>query len=244
MGTNNSPLGAGGMNVVITGASRGIGKAIAEIFAAHGYDLYLSSRNEVMLYKTMEELVTRFPSVTIKAKPFDLSKKEQAKELGKWSLGFGTPAILVNNAGLFEPGGVHNEPEGVLENQIETNLYSAYHLTRTVLPSMIKQKSGHVFNMCSIASLKAYDNGGAYSISKFALYGFSKNLREEMKPHGIKVTSVHPGAVLTDSWAGYDNSSKRIMEAEDVAKLVFAASQLSIQACVEDIILRPQLGDL
>jgi len=79
---------------------------------------------------------------------------------------------------------------------------------------------------------------------KFALYGFSKNLREEMKPHGIKVTSVHPGAVLTDSWAGYDNSSKRIMEAEDVAKLVFAASQLSIQACVEDIILRPQLGDL
>jgi short-subunit dehydrogenase len=232
------------MNVVITGASRGIGKAVAEIFATHGYDLYLSSRNEVGLYKTLEELATRFPDVTIKAKAFDLSKKNDAKELGAWCLGFGIPDILINNAGMFEPGSVHNESEGVLENQIETNLYSAYHLTRAILPPMIKQRRGHIFNMCSIASLKAYDNGGAYSISKFALYGFSKNLREEMKPHGIKVTAVHPGAVMTDSWSGYDNSSKRIMEAEDVAKLVFAASQLSIQACVEDIILRPQLGDL
>jgi len=232
------------MNVVITGASRGIGKAVAEIFAAHGYDLYLSSRNEVALYKTMEELVTRFPAITIKAKAFDLSKKNEAKELGTWCLKFGVPDILVNNAGLFEPGSVYNEPEGNLESQIETNLYSAYHLTRSLLPEMIKQKRGHVFNMCSIASLKAYNNGGAYSISKFALYGFSQNLREEMKPHGIKVTAVHPGAVMTDSWSGYDNSSKRIMEAEDVAKLVFAASQLSVQACVEDILLRPQLGDL
>ena len=236
------------MNVIITGASRGIGKAIAEIFAAHGYDLYLSSRNGVALYKTTEELVTRFPDITIKAKPFDLAKKEQAMEFGIWCLGFCVPDILVNNAGLFEPGSVYNEPEGILENQIETNLYSAYHLTRTLLPGMMKAPSPgpgrHIFNMCSIASLQAYENGGAYSISKFALYGFSKNLREEMKPHGIKVTSVLPGAVMTDSWAGYDNSSKRIMEAEDIAKMVYASSQLSLQACVEDIIVRPQLGDL
>ena len=98
--------------------------------------------------------------------------------------------------------------------------------------------------MCSIASLKAYNNGGAYSISKFALYGFNQNLREEMKPYGIKVTAVLPGAVLTDSWEGFDNSSKRIMEASDIAQLVYAASQLSIQACVEEILVRPQLGDL
>lgn len=232
------------MNVIITGASRGIGKAIAEIFAAHGYDLYLSSRSESALNKTTGELMTRFPAITIKAKPSDLSKKEQAKELGAWRLGFGAPDIVVNNAGLFEPGSVYNEPEGTLENQIETNLYGAYHLTRTLLPEMMKRKSGHIFNMCSIASLHAYDNGGAYSISKFALYGFSKNLREEMKPYGIKVTSILPGAVMTDSWGNYDNSAKRIMEAEDVARMVFAASQLSPQACVEDIILRPQLGDL
>ncbi|MGB3153064.1 MAG: SDR family oxidoreductase [Chitinophagaceae bacterium] len=237
------------MNVIITGASKGIGKALAEIFAANGHDLFLCSRGELALYKTVEELMTRFPAVTIKAKPVDLSKKEEAIAFGKWCLSFGIPDILINNAGLFEPGSVHNEADGLLENQLATNLYSAYHVTRTVLPGMMERPmtnsgKGHIINMCSIASLNAYANGGAYSISKFALHGFSKNLREEMKPYGIKVTSIFPGAVMSASWGDYDNSDKRIMEADDIAKMVFAASQLSVQACVEDIVIRPQLGDL
>ncbi|HKC36144.1 MAG TPA: SDR family oxidoreductase, partial [Chitinophagaceae bacterium] len=215
------------MSVLITGASRGIGKAIAEIFAANGHDLFLSSRNEVALYKAMEDLQTRYASVSIKAKAFDLTDKEQTKELGNWCLKYTVPDIIVNNAGLFEPGSVHNEPEGLLENQLAINVSSAYHLTRALLPKMMTRKSGHIFNLCSIASLHAYKNGGAYSISKFAMYGFSKNLREEMKPYNIKVTSVHPGAVLTDSWGDYDNSSKRIMEAADVAKMIYACTQLS-----------------
>ena len=127
---------------------------------------------------------------------------------------------------------------------IEVNLYSAYHLTRVLLPAMMKQKSGHIFNICSIASLQAYPNGGSYSISKFALAGFSKNLREEMKPHGIKVTAVYPGAAYTDSWAASGIDKKRFMEANDIADMIFAASQLSTKACVEDIVLRPQLGDI
>jgi short-subunit dehydrogenase len=232
------------MKVIVTGASKGLGKAIAEIFAANGHDLFLCSRGEVHLYKAMEELQTRFPSVTVKAKPFDLSKKDDAVAFGKWCLAVAVPDILVNNAGLFLPGSVHNEPDGALESQVATNLFSAYHLTRTVLPKMMERRSGHIFNICSIAALDAYDNGGAYSISKFAMNGFSMNLRKEMMPHGIKVTAVHPGAVLSDSWGDYDNSAKRIMEAEDIAKMVYAASQLNIQACVEDIIIRPQLGDL
>ena len=232
------------MDVLVTGASRGIGKAVATIFAANGKSLFLTSRNEVALYKSMEELQTSYPSISIKAKAFDLSKKENAKELGNWCLKHATPDIIVNNAGLFEPGSVHNEPEGALENQLAINLTGAYHLTRTLLPKMMERRSGHIFNLCSIASLNAYDNGGAYSISKFAMYGFSKNLREEMKGYNIKVTAVHPGAVLTDSWSGYDNSSNRIMEAEDVARMIFACTQLSPAACVEDIVMRPQLGDL
>lgn len=232
------------MEVIITGASRGIGKAVAEIFAATGHDLFLSSRNEVALYKTMEELQTKYPSISIKAKAFDLTDKQQAKELGIWCLKYIVPDIIINNAGLFEPGSVHNEPEGSLERQLAINLNSAYHLTRTLLPKMMERRSGHIFNLCSIASLNAYENGGAYSISKFAMYGFSKNLREEMKPYNIKVTSVHPGAVLTDSWGDYDNSAKRIMEAEDIAKIIFATTQLSPAACVEDVVIRPQLGDL
>lgn len=232
------------MNVVITGASKGIGKAIAEIFAAYGHHLFICSRGEVALYKTLEELMTQYPAAIIKAKPFDLSRREEAKAFGAWCLEYGVPDVLVNNAGLFEPGSVHNEPEGTLESQLAVNLQSAYHVTRAVLPWMMEKRSGHIFNMCSIASLDAYANGGAYSISKFALYGFSKNLREEMKPYNIKVTAVHPGAVMTDSWGDFDNSQQRIMEAADIAKLVYAASQLSPQACVEDIVVRPQLGDL
>jgi short-subunit dehydrogenase len=247
-GTSNSPLGNGGgdggKNIIVTGASKGIGKAIAEIFAAQGHHLFICSRGEVSLYKTVEELMTKYPAAIIKARPADLSRKDEAKDFGAWCLEYGVPDILVNNAGLFEPGSVYNEPDGTLESQLATNLYSAYHVTRTVLPWMMERRSGHIFNMCSIASLAAYENGGAYSISKFAIYGFSKNLREEMKPYGIKVTAVHPGAVMTDSWGNFDNSTKRIIETEDIAKMIYAASLLSPQACVEDIVIRPQLGDL
>lgn len=233
------------MNVFVTGASRGLGKAIAEKFASKGHNIYLCSRSETGLYKVVQEMMTYYPDVIVKANPFDLSLKEQAQAFGKWILGLGISVdILVNNAGYFIPGSVYNEPDGALEQLMAINLYSAYHVTRLVLPKMMEQKSGHIFNMCSIASLKAYNNGGAYSISKHALAGFSRNLREEMKPYGIKVTAVYPGAVYTDSWAGSGIDSKRIMESNDVAELVFSASQLSPQACVEDIIIRPQLGDL
>jgi short-subunit dehydrogenase len=243
-------MGTGNKNVIITGASRGIGKALATVFASSGYNLYLASLNAVALYKTMEELLTRFPGVTIKAKPFDLSIKNEVIALGDWILDQNISIdILINNAGSFQPGNVHDEPDGTLESQLAINLYSAYHLTRKLVPAMILQskeagRSSHIFNMCSIASLQAYNNGGAYSISKFALYGFNKNLREELKPYGIKVTAVVAGAVMTDSWEGFDNSNHRIMEAEDIARMVLAATQLSMQACTEEILLRPVLGDL
>lgn len=232
------------MNIIITGASKGIGKALAEKFAAHGHHLFLCARKEAALYKTMEELQKKYPAAIIKAKPFDVSRKDEAKSFGVWCLEYGVPDIVVNNAGSFEPGTVHNEPDGLLESQVATNLFSAYHVTRTVLPWMMERHSGHVFNICSIAGLKAYENGGAYSISKFAMDGFSKNLREEMKPFGIKVTTVYPGAVLTDSWGNFDNSQHRIMEAADVAQMIYSAVQLSKGACVEEIIMRPQQGDL
>ena len=233
------------MNVVITGASRGLGKAMADGFAALGYNLYLSSQHDLSLYRAVEDLTRKCPSVSIKAKPFDLSISGEAKALGQWILDYRViPDILINNAGQFHPGSVHEEKEGTLEQLIEVNLYSAYHLTRTLLPQMMKQRRGHIFNICSIASLQAYANGGSYSISKFALAGFSRNLREEMKPYGIRVTAVYPGATFTDSWASSGMDKMRFMEAEDIAQMVIASSRLSPQACVEDIILRPQTGDI
>jgi short-subunit dehydrogenase len=231
------------MNIVITGASKGLGKAFAQQFA-DGNTLLLCAKNEDVLKETSDELKKEFPSSDIYYKVTDVSKKPDVLAFADWCNSFGTVDILINNAGKFIPGSVHNEGDGVLEMMIETNLYGAYFLTRALLPKMIEKKSGHIFNICSIASLQAYSNGGSYSISKFALLGFSKNLREELKPYNIKVTSVIPGAVFTDSWKGIDVDENRIMQADDVAKMVKAASTLSLQACVEEIIVRPQLGDL
>ena len=233
------------MNAVITGASRGIGKALAEMYALHGYNLFLCSKTESNLLDTINELKTRFPNVSIDGQALDLGKKEKATLFGEWvSRHSDSVDVLINNTGTFIQGNVSDEPDGALETMLEVNLFSAYHTTRAILPKMKAQKSGHIFTICSIASLAAYPGGGAYGISKYALLGFTRNLRAELKEHGIKVTAVIPGAVYTDSWKGSGVSQSRIMETEDLAKMMFAASQLSPQAVVEDIVLRPQLGDL
>jgi short-subunit dehydrogenase len=233
------------MKVVITGASRGLGFAIAEAFAKEGHDLYLTSRNEVNLYHSLASLQQKFPDRTIKAKAFDIGSKTGALEFGHWILDLSVETdILVNNAGTFEPGRIIDEPEGQMEKMMNTNFLSAYYITRTLLPSMIERKTGHIFNMSSIAALKAYPHGGSYSVSKFALTGFSKNLREELKPYSIKVTCIYPGAVYTDSWAAAGISPDRIMKATDIADSVVQISKLSPQAVVEDLVIRPLLGDI
>lgn len=232
------------MNAVITGASRGIGFETARIFALHGYDLFLCSRQEENLLAAIERLKTEFPNVSIDGKAFDLGKKSQARLFGEWVVNTAeTIDVLVNNTGTFVPGNISEEPDGALEQMLEVNLYSAYHVTRAVLPRMMAQKSGHIFTICSIAALDAYPNGGAYSISKFALLGFTKNLRYELRPHNIKVTAIVPGAVYTDSWKGFVEP-ERIMEPEDIATMIYTTSRLSPQATVEQIVIRPQLGDL
>ncbi|MDP4285459.1 MAG: SDR family oxidoreductase [Bacteroidota bacterium] len=232
------------MNIVITGSSKGMGKAMADKFALAQNTIFICSRNENELAETADELGKKNGAI-VKYFVADLSEKNEVKKLADWILGQNIQIdILINNAGQFIPGSIYNEEEGTLEKMININLYSAYHLTRALLPAMMKNKSGHIFNICSIAALKAYNNGGSYSISKFALMGFSKNLREEMKPYNIKVTSVYPGAVYTSSWAGSDWEPTRLMKVNDIAGMVYSAACLSPQACVEDIIIRPQLGDL
>ena len=232
------------MNIVITGGSKGMGKAIAQNFVSVKNNVFLCSRNEEELAATAKELSKNNAGV-VKYFAADLSHKNGVVKFAKWiSNQKATIDILINNAGQFIPGSIYNEEEGTLEKMIHINLFSAYHLTRLLLPAMMEKRSGHIFNICSIAALKAYANGGSYSISKYALMGFSKNLREEMKPFNIKVTAVYPGAVYTSSWEGSDITPGRIMEVDDISQMVYAASLLSPQACVEDIVIRRLLGDL
>ncbi len=233
------------MTAVITGATKGLGRAIAEIFAENGFDLCVCARTEADLEEMKAAWLERFPQVQLYTFPTDVSKKWEVLEFARFVRStWAKVDVVVNNAGIFLPGAVSDEREGTLETLLETNLYSAYHLTRALLPVMLPHRSGHIFNMCSIASVVAYPNGGSYSISKFALHGFSKALREEMKPHGIKVTALLPGATWSDSWRGVDFPEDRLMQATDIAKMVWAAYTLSASAVVEDLVVRPQLGDL
>ena len=186
------------MNIVITGAGRGIGKAIATKFAAEGNTLFLCSRNRDTLQKAVDEIINIHPQTKIHFFNADLSNKEQTEKFANWCLEIATPDILINNAGGFTPGSILDEPDGSLENMINNNLYSAYYLTKYLAPQMKVNGSGHIFNICSVASLQAYNGGGSYSISKFGMNGFSQNLRHELKGHNIKVTAVFPGAVFTD----------------------------------------------
>jgi len=228
------------MNAIITGATKGIGRAIAEKFAKEGINLAVCSRNADELAELKSSL-----AVDVHTQVVDVSKKENVLGFAAFcSEKFDTVDWLINNAGVFLPGDLHDEADGQLEKLMETNLYSAYHLTRAILPQLKKQGSGTIVNISSVAGLHAYPQGGSYSISKFALTGFSKNLRFELKEENIKVTTVYPGATWSNAWANSGVDPERIMEANDIAESIFALKHLSPKAVVEDIILRPQLGDL
>ena len=230
---------------VITGATKGIGRAVAEKFCRQGYDLAVCSRNVQDLVDLKKELEERYPQREVWIHPCDITKQEDIIIwCNKLSQHWDRFEILFNNAGTFLPGTILTEPEESLMIQMQTNVFSAYYFTRLLYPMLKKNVNGHIFNLCSIASKKAYANGGAYAMSKFAIYGFSQCLREELKPTSIKVTSVLPGATWSDSWTTSSFGPEDMIQANDIAELLWTCSQLSKQAVVEEILIRPQGGDL
>ena len=230
------------MNAIITGATKGIGRAVAELFAKNGFNVAVCARTEADVLALKASLEETY-SIKVIAQVVDMSEKKAVKAfmasiLEQWK----TVDVLVNNAGAFVPCELSNsDNEAAFEMMMDLNLYSTYYMTQGVLPSMIAQQKGHIFNMCSIASIMPY---GAYAVSKHAMLGFSKVLREEVKDKGIRVTAILPGATYTASWAGTDLPEERFMKAEDIAQSLFDIYKLSDRTVVEEIILRPQLGDI
>ncbi len=230
--------------LVVTGGSKGIGRCIIERFAREGFDIATCSRTQSDLNTLKNEIEQTF-KVSVHTFIADVTDKQQVKGFTDFVNELNRPVdVLVNNAGYFEPGQVSEEPDGILEKMIHSNLYSSYNITRGLVGGMKSRKWGHIFTICSIASIKAYPNGGSYAISKFALLGFTKVLREELKEFGIRVTAVLPGATKTSSWDESDLPASRFIKPEDVAESVYGAYSLSRNTVVEEILIRPQLGDI
>jgi NADP-dependent 3-hydroxy acid dehydrogenase YdfG len=231
--------------IVITGCTKGIGLATAQTFAKLGFNIAGCARNLSSLKDLQLQLEQINPNGKHTLVPCDVSKSDDIENFTNIVLtSYKQIDILVNNAGLFLPAKLIDEKYDQLNLLLQTNVVSAYLITKRLLPAMLNQQKGHIFNICSIASLQGYPNGGSYTISKFALLGFSKQLRLELQPHHIRVTAVMPGATLTDSWNGTSLPKERFIAADDVAKTIRGIYELSSTTDVEEIIIRPQLGDI
>lgn len=230
---------------LITGSSKGIGYAIANKLASEGIHLILVSRNIIDLESVKSELLEKFPVIQVSCYAADLSNRDQCIQLGKdISQHHPEVNILINNAGTYTTGNIIDGNEEDLENLMNINFYAAFHLTRSIIPVLQKNTPAIIINNCSIAGLDPYKNGSLYCITKFALNGFSRCLREELKMQGIKVCTLYPGATWSDSWRGSNIDQSRIMKAEDIAEMVSSVIKLHPSAVVEEIVIRPQLGDL
>lgn len=210
-----------------------------------GFSVAICARNQKELDELYRVWTASYPAQQIICHRADMGSVDDILGfVGAVLTAFPGVDILVNNAGIFLPGNLVDEPEGRLEQMINVNVYGAYRLTRQLLPGMKFRRGGHIFNVCSVASLQAYPGGGAYSVTKYALLGFSDNLRMELIPDQIRVTAICPGATYTASWAESDIAPSRMMEARDVAMTIWNAYSLSDNANIDRIVMRPTTGDL
>ncbi len=230
--------------VLITGATRGIGRAIAIEFAKRGCHVAFCARGEDAV-KSFELLLRRDYGVEAFGFSVDMAHKVEVQQFGVLAVQrLGGLDILVNNAGMFLPGTIGMEEDGVFEQLLAVNLAAPYHLTRSVLPELRSSARAHVFNICSTASIMAYTNGGSYCISKFGLLGMSKVLRAETLGSSVRVTAVLPGATLTDSWAGSGLPADRFMQPEAIAAAIAACWDVNEYSVVEELLIRPLQGDI
>jgi NAD(P)-dependent dehydrogenase (short-subunit alcohol dehydrogenase family) len=230
--------------VVVTGASHGIGRAIAEAFASEpDARLALISRNEEKLEEVAEVCAERGADAVVL--PCDVTEDEAVAEAAHAVCkSWGPPDVLVNNAGLFRPGFIVDTTPEIFREQVAVNLTSAFVVTRAFLPRMIDRKRGHIFFSGSVASIKAYPGGVGYCAAKHGLLGLARVVREETKDKGIRVTSLILGATYTPSWSGTDLPEERFMPVGDVADAAIQAYRMSGRSVVEEILIRPQLGDI
>jgi 3-oxoacyl-[acyl-carrier protein] reductase len=225
-----------GKTALITGAGKGIGKAIAQALAEEGVNLGLIARTESDIQKLAEELKQKgvqasYATADVSSRSeVDKAVKELTAELGSFD-------ILVNNAGTARFGKFLELEPDEWEQQVRVNLFGVYYTTRAVLPSMIEKKAGDIINISSSAGRSGSAMTSAYSASKFAVFGLSESLMQEVRKHNIRVTAMAPSTVVTDLAEDLKlitGDAERVMHPEDFAELIIAQLKLHPRIFVKE----------
>ena len=236
--------------IFITGATSGIGKACALAFAKEGYRLIINGRRAQLLEALKKELVEKYEADVL-ALPFDVREKEQVFDaMHNLSAEWRNIDVLINNAGLalgkefFDEAHLHD-----WETMIETNITGLLYVSKAVLPLMIKNNSGHIINIGSIAGDQVYEKGNIYCATKSAVQAISEGMRIDLLQHNIKVTNIKPGAVDTEfsivRFKGDEDKASstykgfRPLTGEDVAAVIVYCASLPAHVCINELTLTP-----
>jgi 3-oxoacyl-[acyl-carrier protein] reductase len=226
------------MVAVISGATKGVGKALAIALAKEGFSLALNARNKNDLEQLQSELLRNYSS-NVFIYVGDLSDKDSALDFSTKVLSeFKNIDVLINNVGKYDLDKITDD--GVdLDDMMKTNLNSAYYLTKYLSINMCKNGKGHIFNICSVLSLMPRSTAATYTISKHALKGFNDVLREEMREYGVKVTAIYPGSINTSSWEGIVAPKELFVQPDDIVNIVKTCLHTSKNANIEEIVIKP-----
>lgn len=217
---------------IVTGGSRGLGKATAIAFAKEGIDVAITGRNEQNLQETVAEIKALGVNATYEI--FDVGNYEEVK-IGIKNIvdKLGSVDILVNNAGIAAFGTLNDMEVKTWENIMQTNVMGMYYVTKEVLPYLIDKNEGDIFNVSSTAGLSGNATTSAYSASKFAVIGLSQSLMKEVRKNNIRVVTLTPSTIATDMALDLgitDGNAEKVLQPEDFAELIVAGLKLPRRA--------------
>jgi NADP-dependent 3-hydroxy acid dehydrogenase YdfG len=227
-----------GVVALVTGASRGIGLAIAQTLGRMGAKVSLCARST----KRLEDVAALFEREGMRALAVlaDVTRaNEIASLVAKTEQSLGPIEILVNNAGIGYFGPTHEASEKNWDDVLDTNLKSVFLMSKAVAPGMILRRSGHIINIASLAGKNAFVGGGIYCASKWGLLGLTQCMAEDLRPNGIRVSAICPGTVDTEFSSHVGRDPRKMLQPEDVAHAVEMIVTQEPQSFISEILLRP-----
>lgn len=233
------------INALVTGASRGIGYAIANRISNRCQNLFITSSNERTLNEGLKSITQSYNGNLFGEYADHVNSEAAARKIAGWVTSkINSLDVLVLNAGMFIEGELNSIDSNSFKTNMEVNFVVNYFLVKELLPLLRKSKRARILVIGSTAAYEAYPLVPTYGIAKWALRGFCINLRKELMKDNIGVTFISPGGTMTDMWAGEELPANRLLEPDDIAKIIDNILTLSDQAVVEEVIIRPMLGDI